>query len=109
MLIQHGWNKLQHFSENSHNNFVDQLHIGTMLSLILIVFAEVFCSCFIILGLFTRFACIPLIIEMLVIIFIANHGALLPASEKETLFLTGYLALLFMGPGKVSVDRIIGK
>jgi putative oxidoreductase len=110
MLILHGWNKLQHFSENSHNNFFDPLHIGTMLSFLLIVFAEVFCSLFIALGLFTRLACIPLIIEMLVIIFVMNHGVITPkVSEKEVLFLTGYLALIFMGPGRVSVDRLLGK
>ena len=110
MLILHGWNKLQHFSENSHNSFFDPLHIGVMISFLLIVFAEVFCSCLIILGLFTRFACIPLIIEMLVIVFVMNHRVITSGSgEKEVLFLTGYLALIFMGPGKVSVDRLIGK
>lgn len=110
MLILHGWNKLQHFSENSHNNFFDPLHIGTMLSFLLIIFAEVFCSMLIILGLFTRLACVVLILEMFVIIFIMGHGVVTAkGGEKEVLFLGGYLALAFMGPGRISVDRLIGK
>jgi putative oxidoreductase len=108
MLIPHGWDKLQHFSEKSHN-FLDPLHIGSLLSLLLVVFAEVICSCFLILGLFTRLACIPLIFEMLVIIFLMHHGSILPDAEKEGLYLAGYLALIFTGPGKVSVDKLIGK
>jgi putative oxidoreductase len=108
MLIPHGWDKLQHFSEKSHN-FLDPLHIGSSLSLLLVVFAEVICSCFLILGLFTRLACIPLILEMLVIIFLMHHGSILPDAEKEGLYLAGYLAVIFMGPGKVSLDKLIAK
>jgi putative oxidoreductase len=108
MLIPHGWDKLQHFSEKSHN-FLDPLHIGHSLSLVLVIFSEFFCSIFIILGLFTRLACIPLIIQMLVIIFLLHHGNVLPDAEQEGLYLAGYLALIFMGPGKVSVDKLIGK
>jgi len=108
MLIPHGWDKLQHFSEKSHN-FLDPLHIGSTLSLSLAIFTEVICSCFLILGLFTRIACIPLIIEMLVIIFLMHHGSILPNAEKEGIYLAGYLALIFMGPGKVSIDKLISK
>ena len=110
MLILHGWNKLQHFSENSHNNFFDPLHIGTTISFLLIVFAEVVCSGLIVIGLFARLACIPLIIEFFVIIFVMGHGTVNGQhGEKEVLFLCGYLALICMGPGKISVDRLIGK
>jgi len=30
-------------------------------------------------------------------------------AEKPALFLFGYLALLFTGPGKISMDKLIGK
>jgi putative oxidoreductase len=61
------------------------------------------------LGLFTRLACIPLIIAMAVALFYAHKGDFFGAGEKATLYLFGYLALLFTGPGKISMDKLIGK
>lgn len=46
---------------------------------------------------------------MSVALFHAHHGQLFGAGEKAALFLTGFTVLLFMGPGKVSLDRLIGK
>ena len=74
-----------------------------------VIFAEFFCGVFILLGLFTRLACIPLIISMSVALFYAHKGDFFGDGEKATLFLLGYLALLFTGPGKVSMDKLIGK
>lgn len=109
MLMVHGYDKLQHFAKISASGFSDPFHIGGTFSLSLTIFAEFFCSCFIILGLFTRLACIPLIIAMSVALFYAHHGNLSGAGEKAALYLAGYLALLFLGPGKVSVDGLVGK
>jgi putative oxidoreductase len=108
MLVAHGNDKLQHFSKYS-SRFSDPFHIGSMTSLSLDIFAEFFCSCLIILGLFTRLACIPLIIAMSVALFYANHGDVFGMGERAALFLTGYISLLFLGPGKVSIDGMIGK
>ncbi len=108
MLGAHGYVKLQHFSKFS-GSFADPFHVGSVTSLSLDIFAEFFCSCLIILGLFTRLACIPLIIAMIVALFYAHHADVFGMGERATLFLAGYIALLFLGPGKVSVDRLIGK
>lgn len=81
--------------------------MGSEFSLILAIFAEVFCGIFIILGLFTRFAVLPLIITMLVVVFGANAGKTFPESELALLYLSIFLLLLFCGPGKVSVDNMI--
>lgn len=83
--------------------------MGSVLSISLVIFAEVFCSAFLILGLFTRFACIPLIIDMAVALGYIQHWQVFGAGEKEALFLTGFIAILFTGPGKISIDRFIGK
>lgn len=108
MLVAHGIDKLRHFSKYAAM-FADPFHIGSRVSLSLDIFAEFFCSCLIILGLFTRLACIPLIIAMSVALFYVHHGDIFATGERATLFLTGYITLLFLGPGKVSVDRMIGK
>ncbi|HEY9363506.1 MAG TPA: DoxX family protein [Chitinophagaceae bacterium] len=108
MMIPHGYSKLVNFAAKSHS-YIDPFHIGSTLSLSLNIFAEFFCAAFIILGLMTRLACIPLIIAMLVAIFFAHNGQIIGDGEKAALYLTGFIALLFTGPGKVSMDRLIGK
>ena len=108
LMMNHGYDKLKHFNEYEPK-FMNFMGMGTTLSLALAVFAEFFCSLFLILGLFTRLAAIPLIILTCVIIFKVAHGNVFGDAEIAALYLTGYLVLLFVGPGRVSVDSLIGK
>jgi putative oxidoreductase len=108
MMINHGLDKLMHFAQKAPR-FADPFHIGSTTSLSMVVFAEFFCAAFIILGLFTRLATIPLIIAMSVALFFAHKGEFFGVGESAGLFLTCFVALLFTGPGKVSLDRFIGK
>lgn len=107
LIIPHGYSKLINFASKS-STFSDPFHIGHPTSMALVIFAEFFCGVFILLGLFTRLACIPLIITMAVVVFYIHKGDFFEA-EKPALFLAGYLALVFTGPGKVSMDKLIGK
>jgi len=108
MLISHGLDKLMHFAEKAPR-FADPFNIGSTTSLALTVFAEVFCAAFIILGLFTRLAALPLVIAMSVALFYAHNGSYFGAGEKASLFLVAFLAILIMGPGKASLDRFVGR
>ena len=108
LMIHHGYDKLIHFSEYQ-DKFMDFMGMGKTLSLALVVFAEFFCSLFLILGLFTRLATIPLIILTCVIIFKVNEGQVFDKFENVPLYLLCFLVLLIMGPGRVSVDGMIGK
>jgi putative oxidoreductase len=107
LLINSGIYKLKHFAE-LQNSFPDPFHMGHMPSLMLVLFAEVFCAVFIILGLFTRIMTIPVVITFLVIVFMVNKGYSKEA-EKGILFLAGFFAILLMGPGKYSIDGAMGK
>jgi len=108
LMMAHGFDKLVHFSENAAR-FPDPLHVGHVTSLALVVFAEFFCAAFVVAGLFTRLACVPLIITMAVACFVAHKGQVFGDGESSALYLCCYLALLFLGPGKASLDRFIGK
>jgi putative oxidoreductase len=108
MMINHGLDKLMHFAQKAPR-FADPFHIGSTTSLSMVVFAEFFCAAFIILGLFTRLATLPLIIAMSVALFFAHKGEFFGRGESAGLFLTCFVVLLFTGPGKVSLDRFIGK
>jgi putative oxidoreductase len=108
LMIPHGFSKLEKFAQRA-GTFSDPFGIGSSLSLSLVIFAEFFCAILIVIGLVTRFAIIPLIIAMAVAVFYSNKGNLTGGGETASLFLAGFIALLFMGPGKISVDRLIGR
>ena len=106
MLVKHGLDKLLHFGSLSHH-FADPFHIGPTASLALAIFAEFFCAAFIVMGLFTRLAAIPLVINMTVALFYAHSGDFFGKGELAGLFLIVFFSLLFTGPGKISLDRFI--
>ena len=108
MLLSHGYSKLIGFNSLRYR-FMNFLHMGSTLSLVLIIFAELFCSIFLILGLFTRFACIPILIAMAVVVFVATHGQILGPGERGTIYLAATFTILLCGPGKISVDAMIAK
>jgi len=108
ILWQHGWPKIMHFSERM-DDFADPLGIGSAFSLILILLAEVLCAALIVLGLWTRIACVPLIIGMAVIAFMVKGDADLGEKELAVVYLVAFIALLFTGSGRFAIDRIAFK
>ena len=106
MLANHGFQKLVKFNSLQHV-FSDPFHIGSKWSLVLVIFAEVFCSLLVIAGLFTRVAVIPLVISTGVAFFIA-HDHDINKGEAAAMFMTGFLAILLCGPGRASIDRMMG-
>lgn len=108
MCINHGFDKLQHFGKYEYS-FFDPAHIGHRWSLVLVIFAEVFCSLLVVLGLFTRFAALVLVIEMAVAAALFHKGQPLAAHESALIYLTAFFAILLVGPGRFSVDGAMGK
>lgn len=103
LTLTHGWPKLIHFTDRM-NSFADPFGLGSPASLALAVFAEFVCSVLLIIGYYTRFAVIPLIITMATIVFIVHWPDPFGKKELPLLFLTCYLCLFFAGPGKYSLD-----
>ena len=107
LMMNHGYDKLIHYGAK-HNSFMNFMGIGSSVSLALVIFAEFFCSLFLVLGLFTRLATIPLIITMCVVVFMVKKNVF-GDGEVAALYLAGYAVLLLVGPGRVSVDGMVGK
>lgn len=110
MLAHHGYDKLTTFGEKSAG-FPDPLGVGHAMSLVLVVFAEFFCSLLLITGLLTRFAALVLAID-LTVAFIVVHKALLSGAhngELAFIYLAGYVVLLIAGPGRFSADGSLFK
>ena len=105
MLIAHGWPKFVSFGERAAS-FPDILGIGSTANLALVVFAEVLCAGLIAIGLFTRMACVPLLITMLVAFFVIHGEDPFQKKEMAFLYLCAYAAIFFSGPGKFSIQNI---
>ena len=108
MCIHHGLPKISNFGE-WQNTFYNPFHLGSRLSLILSILAEVFGSAFLILGLFSRIAAILLVIDLGVAIFLYHRDHPINRFEDAILFFTGFLFILLVGPGKISVDGLTGR
>nr|WP_299204243.1 DoxX family protein [uncultured Brumimicrobium sp.] len=107
MFYGHGLGKMNVLFGSGEINFPDPLGIGMTLSIGMAVFAEVLCALLVTVGLFTRLALIPLIATMAVAAFIVHGGDPFGKIELSLLYLAGYVGLLFIGPGRFSVDHII--
>lgn len=109
VMMTHGYPKLQKLMAGGNIEFMDFLGLGPAISLVLVVFAEFVCSIFLILGLFTRWMLIPLIITMLVAVFGVHINDSFGKMELGLLYLVGYIVLMIIGPGRYSIDGLIAK
>lgn len=108
-MIVHGYQKLGMLTAGGEIQFGDPIGVGTTASLYLAVFAEFFCSIFLLLGFATRLATIPLIITMVVAVFVVHAADGFDKKEMGLHYLLAYVFLLVSGPGKYSIDQMISK
>ena len=106
LMLSHGVPKLVSlFSGNVQ--FYAIFGFSAEISLTLTVFAEMICSIFILVGLGTRIAAIPLIITMLVAVFNIHAADPFAKQELAVLYLLPYIILLITGSGKYSIDYLL--
>ncbi len=103
MLTQHGWGKLLGYPEKAAT-WADPIGVGSEASLALAILAEVLCAAFIVVGLATRGAAIPLVITMLVAAFIVHWDDPFQKKEFALLFLIPFVTLILTGAGRYSID-----
>ncbi|HET8754279.1 MAG TPA: DoxX family protein [Salinimicrobium sp.] len=108
LMLVHGIPKLQMLLAGEIQ-FVGVLGMTPEISLVLAVLAEVICSIFILFGLGTRLAAIPLIITMLIAIFNIHSADPFAVKELAVHYLLLYSMLLLMGSGKYSLDAVLLK
>ena len=108
LFLYFGISKLQLFDQ-LYNNFADPIGIGPKLSFILVLFAEVLCAFFILIGFLTRPSVIQIFIVMIVVFFFVHAKD--PFQEKILAFLLMLLCLpvFITGSGRYSVDALIRK
>lgn len=108
LMMSHGFSKLLGFGKN-HSEFMNFLGMGSTVSYVLVIFAEFFCALFLVIGIFTRLSCVPLVIAMAVALFKANDGQMFGDGETSAIYLVSFIVILLLGPGKFSIDGLAGK
>jgi len=109
MFYGHGLRKFNKLIGDEDITFADPFGIGPAPSLALAVFAEVFCSFLIVLGLFTRLATIPLIITMLVAWLMVHSGDPFGDQELPVFYLISYIVIFLQGSGWYSLDALMNR
>lgn len=104
MLLTHGIPKFQKII-NGNLEFGDPVGIGPAPSLFLAVIGEVICPILIIIGFKTRWVAVPSAITMAVAGFIHHAPDSFATKEKAFLFLTFFIVIILLGPGRYSIDR----
>lgn len=103
MMLTHGGPKVMRLLDGNLK-FGDPIGIGSELSFILVVFAEFFCSIFILIGLGSRLASIPLLFTVLVILLVAKGADPVFDHVNILAYIATYILLFFTGSGKYSLD-----
>jgi putative oxidoreductase len=106
MMLTHGYPKVTKLFSGSAE-FADPFGLGPVISLIMVVFAEVVCSFFLIIGLGTRLATLPLLFTMATAVFIIHADHAFQKQEFPLLYALIYFTILLLGPGKYSIDNRI--
>lgn len=123
-MATHGFGKLQMLLDRDFEMWGDPIYIGGPLSLMLAVMAEFFCALLVVLGVATRFTAIPVVITMAVAAlhihradpwtmeeaakrFFAGETEFPASKEMALLYLIPFLALIFTGAGRFSLDALL--
>ena len=98
LLMNHGIQKWSNFQELS-TAFPDPLGIGSPLSLGLAIFGELVCSMAFIIGFLYRLA---------IAFFVIHANDIFTVKELAFIYLVVFILMYIAGPGKYSIDHIIG-
>ncbi|MBV6880001.1 DoxX family protein [Epilithonimonas ginsengisoli] len=108
-MLTHGLPKLEMLTANDKIEFMNFLGLGSVISLVLVVFAEVLCSVFIIVGFLTRFSTVPLMMTMLIAFFVRHGSDPYVVKELSLVYFFFYLTIFVLGSGKFSLDWLFSK
>lgn|GEM_PF-175311 len=103
LMLSHGIPKALEY-DALVKTFPDPLNVGTEMSVMLILFAEIGCSTLLLLGLFGRFASVTLFIAMMVAAFVQHFDSPWAMRELPLLYAAVYACLTLTGPGSTSID-----
>jgi putative oxidoreductase len=95
---------------NTPDQFFDPIGLGATTSLVLATFAEFLCAGLLALGWLSRWCCLILTVNFVVIVFVLHElGVPGDRGELALLYLIAFATLFFTGPGRFSLDQRLGR
>ncbi len=117
VFVDHGYSKLTGGPAEGFGGMLTGLGVGAPEFVAwLVTIAELVGGLMLLAGLATRLVTLPLIATIIGAIIlvkadlgiIAPSGAPMPGAELDIALLAGLVALLFIGPGRLSLDHVLG-
>jgi putative oxidoreductase len=107
MALAHGFGKLDKiYSGSSNIMFPDPLGIGSYGSLLIAGVSEFLFPLMVVVGLYTRWATLPVIGTMVVAFGMVHLNDPFQKQELSLVYLFAYLTIFLIGPGRLSIDSI---
>ncbi|UJH67452.1 DoxX family protein [Allomuricauda sp. SCSIO 65647] len=104
LMLTHGIPKFQKLI-SGNIEFINPLGIGEAPTLFLAVLGEFVAPILVIIGLKTKWATIPTILTMAAAAFIVHAPDPIGKRELALLYLTIFVLIFLLGPGKYSIDK----
>ena len=105
MFLLHGLEKVYNYTELCFV-FPDPMNIGSEISLLFVIFAEMLCSIGFMAGALYRLSMIPMLIVMITAFF-HIHNASIVQGELAFIYLMVFIMMYISGPGQYSIDAKI--
>lgn len=105
MLLLHGLEKMYNYTELCFV-FPDPINIGSEISLLLVIFAEIFCSLGFMFGALYRLCMIPMLFTMTIAFFFIHEGSIVQG-ELAFIYLMVFIMMYIAGPGQYAIDAKI--
>ena len=108
LFLAHGWSKLIHMP-GIFENFANPIGLGPALSAAFVIFSEVVCALLVLLGLFTRWAAVPIVLFFLIAGLIHHAPDPFGRQEFALIYAVPFLVLIFTGGGRYALDAVIAR
>ena len=106
MFVYYGYMKAANY-EAFASMFQDIIGIGAKLSFNLVIFAELVCGFFILIGLLTRFSVIPVFITMIIAFFVAHANDGFNDKAIAFVYMLLCIVIFILGSGRYSADAVL--
>ncbi|MEM9681183.1 MAG: DoxX family protein [Bacteroidota bacterium] len=104
MINTHGLKKIMNYSDTV-NHMPDPFGMGGEVSAIIAIIVNIVGPVFVILGLGTRLAILPILSVTLMGFFVVHGNDPWPVRDVPLMYSIAYLALFFLGAGTYSLDH----
>jgi putative oxidoreductase len=106
LFTVHGWPKILHYHAELAR-IEDPFGLGAPVSLLSAIIAEVLCPLLIACGLFTRAACVPVLVVLAVAILVVHPEWTIAEGQFGWLLIVIFVTIALAGPGRWSIGAAL--